>query len=90
LKNAEERAEELVIKLFPLNDKDNMYSHIFKQRNLIYEITALLKDQDKITRHACAENVSKIDPEWMNRTADGSRIIDINRAHEAIMNTKAI
>jgi len=40
------------------------------------------KDQDKVTRHACAEIVLDIQPNCVGK--------DLNRAHQAIMNVKTI
>ena len=52
------------------------------------------KDQDKITRHKCAENVLSCEIKCDNVGYDlinpGSDHIDIDEAHSAIINTKSI
>lgn len=50
---------------------------------------AIRKDQDKITRHACAEIISDMDAyESIEYHIGGA--VDRNDAHRLIMNTKAI
>lgn len=51
-------------------------------------ILRLKSKQDKITRHACADNVEKLLSSRIK--IDGCDVISINRACSAIINTKAI
>ena len=56
-------------------------------------ITQALKEQDKITRHTCAENVSRIESATVSgfptpKILDGC--IVRGEAHSVIMNTKSV
>jgi molecular chaperone DnaK (HSP70) len=48
-----------------------------------------LKEQDRDTRHACAEAVISIPPEIFDTDKDDC-LISADKAHAACMNTKAI
>jgi hypothetical protein len=76
MKAVEERAKEL---LYAIKYADT-------ESECLSRIIVSLKEQDKFTRHACAENVTEIMPPY------GQSIpkIDRDRIHNAIMNTKAV
>ncbi len=76
MKTARERAEEFI------------YKHVFTSNEdpIFDELEKLLKEQDKITRHACAEAVSDID---INATDDDA-YSSADKAYAACMNAKAV
>ncbi len=76
MKTAKERAIEIVQQM-----RTNMDIPKHLEDGLAARIAFALKDQDKITRHACAEAIKN------NST---SHIINVSIAHQAIMNTKAV
>ena len=75
MKTAEERAEIIA--------QNSWYQSIAKLKIVIIEA---LKDQDKITRHACAETAKTEQIDY-----GGDSVIELkNSIYQAIINTKAI
>jgi len=69
-----------------MNTAEEKATEWIKSQNLIYSdnmiksLALLLKEQDRDTRHACAEAVNRI-------ALDHNTI---SQAHNAVMNTKAV
>jgi hypothetical protein len=76
MKTAEERAKELLYAI----------KHADTENECLSRIIESLKEQDKITRHACADSVLALQFELSNFKA----VVDMDDAHQAIMNTKAV
>lgn len=51
------------------------------------EIILAMKRQDKITRHACAENILNIE---CGTLPCGTKLIDQDKVYSVVMNTKAV
>lgn len=83
MKTAKERAIEIVQQM-----RTNMDIPKHLEDGLVGRITLALKDQDKITRHACAEAVLNLDD--TDDAVDQDGLIDVYKAESVIMNTKAV
>ncbi len=81
MKTAKERAIEIVKQM-----RTNMDIPKHLEDGLVGRITLALKDQDKITRHACAESITNIKKPYAGVVNHVSR----DDVHSAIMNTKAV
>lgn len=89
MKTIEKRAIKLLENLFG----DGVH---LRNKRLLPETIKALKEQDKITRHACAENVDKIKPEDVSYNSSfanfgigykGTEFIKKIKAHSTIINT---
>ena len=78
MKTARDRAAEFLI---------NRYVRKWDQDDLD-ALEIVLKDQDKITRHACAEVVLNCNVD--NESPTGGDLISPEDAHDACMNVKAV
>ena len=77
MKTAKERAVDYVEKYWISNKQD-----------FIKGLTLLLKEQDKITRHACADAIIKIGGYTIGSKA--GIYINKDKAHSEIMNVQAV
>ncbi len=93
MKTAKELTTE-IIKIAKWTGVFNGELEIHTEKLLSEFESEIRKDQDKITRHSCAESVLSCDIKCENAGYDmikpGSDHIDIDEAHSAVMNTKAI
>lgn len=55
---------------------------------LVSDLVKLIKEQDKITRHACADNIAECAKQRAYGT--GGRLIDSVKAEAVCINTKAV
>ena len=79
MKTAEEKAKEFIVKF-------GGYLRV----EVVHELTKLIKEQDRDTRHACAEAVISLDG-YMNGPPFGcSKMILADEAHSACINVKAV
>ena len=78
VKTAKEKAEEFLSE-WKLSQQDWA----------INALTILLKEQDRITRHACAEAIVSSGLAWLPKQGM-DEVIEVNMAESIIMNTKAV
>lgn len=84
MKTIKERARSFAFFILEATRFDEM-EHEEKIQLLESEMYIYLKEQDKITRHACAEKVITMDT-----SADWNIDTFASKAHNEIMNTKAV
>lgn len=83
MKNTAEKAKEIVDKMVK---EDGLDVPAMMQRKLEERIKIALKEQDRDTRHACAEAVIQCD-DMNDMCADSNeKWIDIDDAHKACIN----
>lgn len=80
MKTAEDKA-----KVFASMDE---FKVLPQPEQFIAALARLLKEQDRDTRHACAEAVIAVEAAYEAPT--GTDLIDRDAAHNAVMNTKAV
>jgi hypothetical protein len=80
MKTVEERAKEFIESL----DLSCESQAVKIEKKLI----TLLKEQDKITRHACAESILLMPHGYAARTSN--KVVSVDEVERAIINTKAI
>lgn len=75
------RVEVLVREIFKLSESNNLGDGLA----LSVKLNKALRVQDKITRHACAENVRGLLPDIETFLGD---LVYQDNAHQVVMNTK--
>ncbi len=89
---AKERAKRLVDQNIITRNMSESVKNVLKgsiRRSLEKHEIEVRKDQDKITRHACAENINNIDNVEINGSYDND-YLDSGKVHNTIMNTKTV
>lgn len=77
MKSVEDRVWDLMTSLGIPFDSD-------KHKKIVIRV----KEQDKITRHACADNIHNMDHGYAAKT--DTKVVGVDKAFNVVMNTKAV